>query len=574
MARWRTRRALGLVLAVGLAQAVLVGVRADRDPTPFRTFHAFDVTLARTVKVMRGEAWAQALPVADLVPNTWYGYGPPQMWAAVPGNTSEVDNMYKKQQPLFFLMAGAVPAALGLGPVTLRMGPMSVLWLMAALLGWTAHRLAGPRGLVAAVVLTLLLPTGWQTAMMSLPGLGMMCGAALVLAAVVASDGLRSLPGAVAVGACVAVASWMGESAGDTVQSLAVVLPAVVAGGAWGVLRRGTLGQRLSAVVGMALALGIARACIDVPWILRHTEGYILSEASGGGRPPDLWSFVHRASTEVAYNLVNGYFETLAWSLLTPSGAVVVVLGLLGGLLAARRGQVVWALAGPAALLVLLSIPEKTGDYYALAGIPGIVLAASLGLSRLRAPGMLALAASGLALTVVHATVVHLDLRWTQWAICTPTGGLWLLQDPLACAPTRPDPKIRPTFRIARELPGSPETRRLAVNQWLNGLEMSEIWPQIPTGSVIWVVGGNQGPMDTAQVVALTRRPDLLVRQVAIEAHSWQARPDLGAPADWVFLLGEVRAGNTVSPKWPRYMADVEDYAGTGDIRIGRLPSR
>jgi|GEM_PF-4827580 len=574
MTRRHRQRALAAVLVVGLVQAVVIGARGQRDPSPFRTFHTFDVTLARTVKVMRGEAWARSLPVGELIPPTWYGMGPPQMWAVVPGNAPDAAKMYKRQQPLFFLLAGALPAATGLGPLSLRLGPLALLWGLAGLLAWTAHRLAGPRALVAAGVLMLLVPAGWQTAMMALPGLGMMLGAALVTAGIVASDRLRSPVGAALVGLAVAVAAWMGESAGDTVQVLAVTLPTVVLGGLWGAVSKGSALQRLRAVVGAGLALGVARVLIDVPWILRHTQGYLLSEATGGGRPPDPFAFLHTVPTALLGNLVDGYLETLAWSLLTPAGAAVVALGLVAGLFTRHRLAMVWALGGPAALLVLLSMPEKTGDYYALVAVPGIVLAAAVGLSSLRRWGLVVLAAGSVATSVVLGTVAHLDLPPVKAAICQPSGGLWLLQDPLACASRDPHPRIRPTMRIARKIPGSVETRRTAVAQWLAGIEMVKVWPQIPPGSVIWIIGGNQSPVDTAEVSVLTQRADLLPRTLQGQAHNWRARPDLQGTEEWVFLLGDVRSGSTVPPKWPAYIGDLQDFGGTGDIRVGRLTPR
>ena len=574
MERTAARRATGAVLAVLVLQAVLLGARGYRDPSPIRTFHRFDVTLAQTVKVMRGEAWAMDLPVQQLVPNTWYGQGPPQMWSAVPGNTEDGQKLYKKQQPLYFLLAGALPALLGLAPATLRLGPWMLLGAMAGLMGWTARRLAGPRALLAAALLILLVPAGWQTAMMSLPGLGLMLGASLVMAGVVASDWLRKPAGAVATGLAVAITAWMGESAGDAVQGLAVVVPVVVTGGMVGVGRRGTVGLRLRALMGIAIALGVAWACVDVAWLQKHTRGYLLSEATGGGRPPDLLTFLSTAPVGLLQNLVYGYGETLAWSLLAPVGAVVVGVGLAAGIWSQRRVEVLWALSGPLALLILLSMPEKASDYYALAAVPGLVLAAGLGLTALGRVGLALVGVGGTGLLVMMCTVIHLDTPPVKAAICTPEGSVWLLQDSLACAGTKPERQIRPTLRIARGLPGSPETRRMAVSQWLLGYQMESIWDRMAPGSVIWVVGGPRSPTDAALVVALTQRSDLIVRSLPVEANYWQARPALVGTEEWVFLMGQMGSGTATPPRWPSYLSRIEDFGGTGDIRVGRLPSR
>ncbi|HCH62918.1 MAG: hypothetical protein CL927_01765 [Deltaproteobacteria bacterium] len=573
MGRWRTRRALVVLLLIVAFQAVIVSVRSHRVPFPYHTFHEFDTTLARTVKVMRGEAWAKSLPIAELVPNTWYGYGPPQMWAAVPGNSDDA-RWYKKQQPLYFLLAGGVPAAVGLGPASMRMGPFLLLWVLAGLAAWTAHRVAGARGLLASGVLVLLVPAGWQSAVMSMPGLGMMVGAGLVMAAVVASDRLRNPIGAAVVGVAAAATSWMGESAGDAVQALAVVGPTVVVGGLWGVVARGRLRERLQALVGTAVALWVLRQCIDLPWIMKHTRGYILSEASGGRQMPDLLSFLSTVPAALGANLWYGYGETLAGSLLAPVGAGVVGLGVVAGLVGRHRLAVVWALSGSTALLILLSMPDKAHDYYALAALPGLLVAAAMGLTSLRRLGSVVLGAAGVSLAVVMATVVHLDIPTVRVTVCSPVAGWLLLQDSMACGAGRPQPKIRPSFRIAREVPGSTEEHRLAVARSLAGPSMQGVLAEVPADGMIWVLGGSRAPIDLAEVVLLTHRSDVLVQGVAGIADTWSKRVDPGAPEEWVLLLGEVRTGALSARSWPAFVGQVEDMGGTELFRIGKLSAR
>ena len=573
MGRWRLRRALAVLLAIVAFQAVNVSVRAHRVPFPYHTFHEFDTTLARTVKVMRGEAWARSLPITELVPNTWYGFGPPQMWAVVPGNNGDA-RWYKKQQPLFFLLAGGVPAATGLGPASLRMGPFLLLWVLAALAAWTAHRLAGVRAMLAAGVLVLLVPGGWQSAVMSMPGLGMMAGAGLVMAAVMASDRLRNPVGAALVGVAGAAASWMGESAGDAVQALAVVGPTIVVGGLWGVVARGSIRARVQALLGTALSLWVLRACIDLPWILKHTRGYILTEASGGQQAPDFWSFLSTVPAALGANLWYGYGETLAGSLLAPAGAVLVGLGIVAGLVSRHRLAVLWALSGSTALLLILSMPDKAHDYYALAALPGLLVAAAVGLASLRKLGTVLVAVGGLSLTLVMGTVVHLDLPTVRVTVCAPLAGTVLLQDSMACGASRPQPKIRPSFRIAREVPGSTEEHRLAVSRSLASAPIQSVLDQVPPDGMIWVLGGSRAPIDLAEVVLLTHRSDVLVQGVAGITTSWSTRLDPQAPEEWVVLLGEVRTGALSERSWPAFVGAVEDMGGNDLFRIGRLGAR
>jgi len=372
----------------------------------------------------------------------------------------------------------------------------------------------------------------------------------------------------------VGVASWMGESAGDAVQVLVVVVPTLVVGGIWGVLSRGTLRERLRAVLGLAVGLGTARASVDLPWILRHTQGYILSEAAGGRQNAGFVAFLGKVPGVLGENLVDGYAETLVWSLLTPVGAAVVGLGVLAGLIGRQWAVVLWALVGPMSLLVVLSMPEKTGDYYLLAAVPGLVMAAAVGLASLRRAGMMVLLGGGIPLASVLLTVVHLDLPFTHRFVCNPVGALGLLQDPMACASVDPHPKIRPTLRIAREIAGAPEAKRMAVAQWLTGPHMESVLAQIPSDSVIWVVGMGQSPVDIAEVVMLTQRSDVLVRRVAVEAHPWQSRADLDATEEWVLLLGGLRSTPLQASSWPAYMGDVLDHGGTGYVRVGQIRTR
>jgi hypothetical protein len=239
-----------------------------------------------------------------------------------------------------------------------------------------------------------------------------------------------------------------------------------------------------------------------------------------------------------------------------------------------QRAVVLWALVGPIALLVVLSMPEKTGDYYLLAAVPGLVMAAAVGLASMQRAGMVVLLGGAIPLASVLLTVTHLDLPFTHRFVCTPVGAMVLLQDPMACAAVDPHPKIRPTLRIAREIPGAPEARRMAVAQWLAGPHMSSILSQIPPNSVIWVVGMGQSPVDIAEVVMMTQRSDVLVRRVAVQAHPWQSRADLDATEEWVVLLGSLRDGPLGASSWPHYMGDILDHGGTGDVRIGQLGAR
>jgi hypothetical protein len=456
----------------------------------------------------------------------------------------------------------------------MRMGPFFLLWVLAGLSAWTTHRLVGARGLLAAGTLVLLVPAGWQSAVMSMPGLGMMVGAGLVMAAVIASNRLRNPIGAALVGVAAAAASWMGESAGDAVQALAVVGPTVVVGGIWGVVARGRVRERIQAVLGTGLALWVLRQCIDLPWIMKHTRGYILTEASGGQQAPDLLSFLTTVPAALGANLWYGYGETLAGSLLAPMGAVLVGTGIVAGLVSRHRLAVLWALSGSTALLLLLSMPDKAHDYYALAALPGLLVAAAIGLASLRRAGTVLLGIGGLSLALVMATVVHLDLPDVRVTVCSPTAGMALLQDPMACGAGRPQPKIRPSFRIAREVPGSTEEHRLAVARSLADASMQEVLSQVPSSGMIWVLGESRAPIDLTEVVLLTHRSDVLVQGVAGIADTWAKRVDPGAPEEWVILLSEVRTGALSERSWPAFVGAVDDMGGNDLFRVGRLGPR
>ena len=94
---------------------------------------------------------------------------------------------------------------------------------------------------------------------------------------------------------------------------------------------------------------------------------------------------------------------------------------------------------------------------------------------------------------------------------------------------------------------------------------------QVPSGGVIWVVGGSHAPIDMAEVVLMTQRSDVLVQGVAGIANAWSARADLDATGEGVVLLGDLRSGPLSERSWPAFVGMVKDLGGNELLRVGQL---
>lgn len=488
-----------------MLQAVLVVWLSSVQASPNPTFHSFDVLLVQTARVLHGDGWARSLPVVELGPVDKPGIGPAELWASVPSNAGDQVHNYKKSQPLSLLVMALLPGLLGVGAATLRLGPFLVLWALVAVLAAgvsTRHRRAA-----VWVALLLFVPSGWQVALLGLPSLGMMLATGLVAAVVLASKGLRRPGLGVLTGVALGVGTWTGESAGDALLVLICGAPLLVAGAGWGVLEaRGA--KRLVPIGVLGAAAAAAWVLVDRPWLELHLGAYVLREASveaGPGLWMTLWQHL----------LYEGYPDAVVRSLLTPVGAVCVGLGVLWALSDRRsRLPALVLVSGPLVLLLVLSMPDKAGDYYALPAVPPLILAAALGVSQ--QDRRVRWGVGALVGWLVVSSGLHLSLHSEVAGAmrCSPAGAMLIDQTVKPCVRSLDKLRTRHSLRTMRGMVSNRVALRRQQVAWLTHGPGRAWLEGLPRGADLVVLDDGKVDADAALVAALVVRPDLVARSL------------------------------------------------------------
>ena len=512
-----TRTALLMLLALLGVHLAVDAAWVARIPAPEKTFHDHDLALVRHPMVLTGAGWAPELPVAELVPASWPGLGPYDLFEGALGNSPDGWRSYRTLTPLHYLVS-AVPAVVaGVTPWTVRLGPLAVLALLLWAAFDTGRLLArrpgdpgGGAGLVAAAAVSLV-PVGWLGVLVGVPTLGNLTGVALATWALVRSDGLRRLPFAVLAGVLVALSTRWGESVGDALACLAALAgPVVVSVGL--AVGRALLRRQAWGLVGVALGGGVAASLLDLPWIENHLQGYILGEADLSALPgsADL-------QARVLGNL-HAYLRALGWSLLGPAGLAVVAVGGVGAMTQLRRQPLVLVLlASPVGGLLALSLSAKGHDYYAAPVVPALLVLGGAGLWMAPVVGR-GLAAAGAAwLAASWLVTAHLDTAaLSSWG-CHKQVRTWLAGDPTRCDPRGGlEEDIYPWFREWRRQPGREVRGRRALGDWMMAGDGRGWLDGLPAGAVVLlqVPPGPGGGADVAHLLGQSLRPDVLFHRV------------------------------------------------------------
>ncbi len=564
--------ALLLLLAVHGAVNV---ARFTRVPYPAKTFHDYDVKLVKTPMVLRGHAWASDLPVVDLVPPDWPGLGPVDLLKGTARNDGRI-NTYQTAVPLWFLVSAAWPAAVGITPLTVRMGPLLVLALYALLMFDIGRSLAGRRaGFVVGAAATLV-PVAYQGAWVGLPALGNMCGVALAIALLLRSDGLARWRWAPLVGAACALSTRWGESAGEGVESAAALVgPILITGG---VALARLLKRRPAGVVGAALAGTVFVPLLHHEWVLRHLMKYVYSEAgvqevSAVGLP-EIDPLALIAENAWAYP------EALYYSLLTPVVVALVAAALpfflrLCALRTGWRAAVV--ASSPMTAWLVLTLSEKSNDYYGAPMVPGLCVILGVGLLAvprigrwLAAGGLAALAASWLA-------VAHNDLPGVRERICTPPLDALIAAHAEHCQRFETFPQMEHWFRRWRGDPNTHIATRARLAQWILEGRGRQVFDALPTRSLVLIVAPLREETDVVMLLGQALRPDVLLQWIPRPAGPQGVAARLLADHDHIFALTFPKEPDRVESRpqeLPQWLSAVQHLAETGDVSMSQVRPR
>ena len=552
-------RAAGAALALLLLFALHAGVDmawVHRIPAQEKTFHDHDLRLLRHPLILRGQYWAPQLPADELVPPTWPGKGPYDLFAGALRNEGDGLRSYRTLAPLGSLVSALPATLLGLSLQTVRLGPLALLALLLVAAFDTGRWLGrGPdddglrAGLFAAFALGML-PLTWLGTLVGVPTLGNMAGVLLALWALLRSDGL-SKPGFSALaGVMMALSARWGESVGDGLACLLALA------GPAGVVLALALNRLLARkdpwpLLGAPAAAALFLCVLDRPWLENHLRGYILDQANVGG------SAAAPLLPRLASNL-GDYHQALLWSLLGPAGLALVGLGLLLGFSRLRRQPALLVLmASPVSGLLALSLSAKGNDYYAAPVVPGLVLAAAVGLALLPRRGWMLglplLGWSGLSWLVT----AHLDTAALSSLACRRPVRVWIAGDPTRCDPAGgKEEAIYQWFRQWRRKPGRERQGRRAIGDWLMVGDGRRWLEGLGPGSlvILQVPPGPGGGADVVQLIGQSERPDTLFHRV--EGGMADARSE--ALVAWARAEGRPLQLLTFAP----YM-----HTGSGDIQ-------
>lgn len=513
--RKRTAAAL-----LGLLFATHLGVsagRVSRVPAQEKTFHDHDLSLVRHAMLVRGEAWAPELPVAELVPPSWPGLGAYDLLTLVPSNGADGAKSYRTLAPLHYLVS-AVPASIfGVSLWTVRLGPLAVLVLLllaafdaARVLAQREDESGLPAGLTAAVLCSAV-PVGWLGVLVGVPTLGNLTGVALALWALVRSEGFARWWASALAGVLVVAASRWGESVGDALACLAALAGPLVVTTLLG-LARGPWTRRCRAVVGTLLCASLVGLLLDWNWLQTHLQLYVLDEAQLSTSVDTGALAVRLQDNAVAYA------RALGWSLLGPAGAACVAVGGLAALASARRSPgVLVALASPVSGLLALSLSAKGHDYYAAPVVFGLVLASAVGLHAVPKAGRLLAGLGAVWVCASWWTTASLDAPALEAFQCKRGVRTWLAGDPTRCDPRGgKEEDVYPWFREWRRKPAREVLGRRRIGDWLWSGEGADWVAGLPGGALVLlqVPPGPGGGADVFHLLVQSQRPDVLVHRV------------------------------------------------------------
>ena len=137
----------------------------NRIATPTQTFHDDDVRMVQYAMVLSGQASGYSLPLIELQPAEWEGQDAQDLLRASLRNPEERINSYKNTAPIWFITSSILPTVVGISPLSVRLGPLLVLMLLAAALYGAGRKVVDkPAGPIYAAVFITLVPVGWQGA--------------------------------------------------------------------------------------------------------------------------------------------------------------------------------------------------------------------------------------------------------------------------------------------------------------------------------------------------------------------------------------------------------------------------
>jgi hypothetical protein len=512
----KPKKALLILCLVSICHLFVNAGFVWREPAPTKTFHDYDEILIKYPSVMRGDAWSHGFPLFDLVPNSWPGYGPADVYKGMFINAESLGQSYKTSTPISYVISSVIPALFGISLWTTRLGSWPLFFICSLCIFDIGRRLKNAElGLYSALMFGFL-PVAYQGMRIGIPTLGNMTGISIALWALVASNNGKNWFLAAFTGLAIALSARWGESVGDALSCLAALSgPTIIA--SLLALSHFNKQNRLKSLAGLTIAGAVGYLMLDLKWIKHHTERYVLSEA--GLNTGD--SFVSTGSSTISDNPWR-YFEALRESLMLDHHFAISVVGFVLCLMAFRHNKRLGIiLASPIGAWIILNSSSKGQDFYAAPMIPSLSVLGGMAIytiSKLnRWLGIVVLAwfASGWIL------YSHLDIPSIRQLACTnPVFGI-ATRDAAYCNHSPlPERAVYQWFRKWRQPPGEQEIRRREIANWLLKGSGRKVIESLPMNSMVMMLAPPGDDGDVLAVLIPTIRPDLFVHRATIGSAS------------------------------------------------------
>ena len=478
-----------------------------RAPAPVKTFHDYDEIIVKYPFVMRGEQWSYGLPVFELVPNTWSGIGPAEVYDAMHHNPYENLRSYKTTAPISFVASSIIPALLGPSLWTIRLGAWLQLVIAICCIADVGRRVHSRSVGVYAAVLFSVLPVCYQGMRIGIPALGNMTGVCLALWALIRAEDGKNWAWSILAGALIALSTRWGESVGDALTCLAALTGPVLAATLLS-FGRTTSRKNWKNPIGIGLAGATGYAILDQQWIRDHTEKYVMAEAGfEDGFPASV-----QPSDDLSA-LSTRYWEAISESLMQDHQAILCLLGFVPLLWSVRKFPK-WSIivASPIGAWFILNSAAKAQDFYAAPMVPALTLLGGLAIHAFSPKKWVAAAGLGwMSLGCILYT--HTDIPSVRQLACTSPTFALATRDEAYCTGDLPHRAVFQWFRQWRLPPGAQEIRRRNMANWLLKGPGRQVIEDLPENSMIMLSAPPGDDGDVLAVLIPTIRPDILVHR-------------------------------------------------------------
>ena len=449
----------------------------QRSPAPKSTFHHFDQQLLRYPFVFQQVRKGVGSPIEDLLPMDVQDV---EEWS-----WEQDIETYKNSLPLYLIIPSVVPTMCGISLWTMRMSGVVTLLLSSFFLFDLTRKMTNRTSGMVAVFFFTMSPAVWQSILIPAPFLSVMLGVLFCLWTLWNSQFGLHLIWMTLSGIAFGVLPRFGETAGDAIPPILLVVPMIAMYLGTTMWRGGWKG-----VASTFWFLLPSWYLFPFAWLRRQMERYIWDEAHVASGNKSLFSEMYGE----VFNLVQ--------SLLMPSIFVLTLYAIWG--VRRQRWQIIWLLSGVFVLFVSAVWSDKSYDYYLSSMVPILMIIVGLNFAWDRKKyvyGLCAVISFGTWLTLRHWDIPAVQ-RNAPAIFLQDTGvGNW------QASPSR-------MFRHWRQVAVTSQPKRDEIARWLLRDEGRTLLDDLEADTLVLVFDSPNS--DVIQYIGSIIRPDILFHRSAI----------------------------------------------------------